>query len=154
MKKSVSAALLGLSLIAAPALADSGVEIGELTCKVVDVSNVVLYTEQTFDCEFKALNGTIDAYEGTIQKIGVDLSIKDDFTLIWTVVAPTHVAGTKHALAGTFAGVGADVQLGVGVAAKVLVGGSGDSFALQPVSVGGLTGGAGVALGIEEFKLR
>lgn len=154
MRKPVATAMIGMTLLAGSALADSGIEIGELTCKVVDVTNVVLYTEQTFDCEFKSVNGAIDSYKGIIQKIGVDLSIKDDFTLVWTVVAPTEVAGSEHALAGTYAGVGADVQLGVGVGAKVLVGGGDGSFSLQPVSVGGLSGGVGAALGIEEFRLR
>lgn len=153
MKKSLTVAALATVLATGSVMADSGAEIGTLTCKVKDVSNIVVYTTQTFGCEFKNVKGEMETYEGVIKKVGVDLSIKDDFTLIWTVLAPTDVAGTKHALAGKYYGVGADVAVAAGVAAKVLVGGNDDSFSLQPVSIGGVTGG-GASVGIEQFELK
>ena len=143
------AAMLG----ATPAFPQSGVEIGMLTCKVQDITNMVVYTTQDFACEFKPSKGELEAYAGKISKIGLDLSIKNDFTIVWAVLAPTETAYEPHALAGTYGGVGADVALGAGVGAKVLVGGSKDSFSLQPVSVAGVQG-AGASVGIEEFKLK
>lgn len=133
-------------------MADSGAEIGTLTCKVTDVSNIVVYTTQNFDCRFKRTNGELEGYLAKIKKIGIDLSIKQDFTIVWAVLAPTNVAKAPKSLAGIYAGVGADIAVGVGVGAKILVGGGENSFTLQPVSVAGMTGG-GASLGIERFEL-
>ena len=59
--------------------------------------------------------------------------------LVWGVV--TAASGVpKGALAGTYAGVGANASLGVGAGANVLVGGSDKAFSLQPVSVEGQQG--------------
>jgi len=153
MKRSLLALSITGLLAVTPALSQSGVEIGMLTCKVKDVTNLIVYTTQDFSCEFKPSKGEAEAYAGKISKIGLDLSVKNDFTIVWAVLAPTAAAYEPHALAGTYGGVGADVALGAGVGAKVLVGGSKDSFSLQPVSVAGVEG-AGASVGIEEFKLK
>jgi hypothetical protein len=153
MKRTVMAISLATMLGATPAFSQSGVEIGMLTCKVKDVTNLVVYTTQDFGCEFKPSKGEAEAYAGKISKIGLDLSVKNDFTIVWAVLGPTEAAYQPHALAGTYGGVGADVALGAGAGAKVLVGGSKDSFSLQPVSVAGVEG-AGASVGIEEFNLK
>lgn len=153
MKHSISALAVLSALSALPAFAQSGAEIGVLTCKVQEVSNVILYTTQDFLCEFKPSQGEVEAYSGKISKIGIDLSIKEDFTIIWAVVAPSDNAYKPRALVGTYAGAGADVALGAGIGAKVLVGGGENSFSLQPVSVAGVTGG-GASVGIEKFELK
>lgn len=162
MLKTMTAAALVTGLAAGPALAqteaeaaaDSGVEIGTLTCEVRDVDNVVVYTEQDFACTFDpAGDGAAESYTGEIRKVGVDLSVKQDFTIVWAVIAPTTEAYAPRALAGTYAGAGADVALGAGVGAKVLVGGGDESFTLQPVSVSGVEG-LGASLGVERFDLR
>ena len=153
MKRSVLGLLFATTFAVAPAFSQSGVEIGMLTCKVQDVSNMIVYTTQDFACEFKPSKGELETYAGKISKIGLDLSIKKEFTIVWAVLAPTEAAYEPHALAGTYGGVGADVALGAGIGAKVLVGGSEDSFSLQPVSVAGV-GGAGASVGIEQFKLE
>jgi hypothetical protein len=55
------------------------------------------------------------------------------------VVAPA--AGLPHgALAGTYAGVGAEASAGAGLGANVLVGGTGRAFSLQPLSIEGQVG--------------
>ena len=166
MLRTTTAAALATGLVAgfaaAPALAqsqaeaatDSGVEIGTLTCEVQDVDNILVYTEQDFACTFDpAGDAAGESYVGEITKVGVDLSIKQDFTIVWAVVAPTEDAYEPKALAGTYAGAGADVALGAGVGAKVLVGGGDNSFTLQPVSVTGVEG-IGASLGVERFELR
>lgn len=154
MKKTLSTLSLAVALGAGPALgADSGVEIGTLTCKVTDVTNLVVYTSQSFDCGFKGKGGKTESYTGEIDKIGIDLSIKDDFTIIWTVLAPTDDAAGEKSLAGTYVGAGADVALSKGGGAQVLVGGGENSFSLQPVSVSGVDG-VGASLGLESFTLK
>ena len=153
MKTMIGCAALAGALSAGAAMAQSGVEIGTLTCKVTDVTNLVVYTSQSFDCTFAGKGGATESYTGEIDKIGVDLSIKNDFTIIWAVLAPTDVAGAEKSLAGTYVGAGADVAIAKGVGAQVLVGGGGNSFTLQPVSVSGVDG-IGASLGVESFKLK
>jgi hypothetical protein len=120
---------------------------------VQDVTNVVVYTEQTFACTFEpAGGGPADAYTGQITKVGIDLSIKEDFSVIWAVIAPTDVAYEPQSLDGTYVGASADAAVGVGAGAHVLVGGGDNSFTLQPVSVSGVEG-VGASIGIESFEL-
>jgi hypothetical protein len=70
---------------------------------------------------------------------------------VWAVVAPT-ANPTPGSLSGTYAGATGSATVGVGVGANVLVGGSGNSIALQPVSIEGTTG-LNVAAGIAEMTL-
>jgi hypothetical protein len=57
------------------------------------------------------------------------------------------------ALAGTYAGVGAEATVGAGVGANVLIGGTGRAFSLQPLSVEGQTG-LNIAGGITTVTLQ
>lgn len=70
--------------------------------------------------------------------------------LAWQVYAPT--AGPLNgALAGTY--VGPSGEIGVGVGANILFGGSGRSYALQPVSLSGEVA-LNVSVGISTIELR
>lgn len=149
----ITAATLLAGLSATTALAANDAEIGVLTCKVQDVTNLIVYTEQTFGCTFDPIDGDNQSYIGQISKFGIDLSIKEDFTIVWGVLAPSKDAYSPNALAGTYVGVGADVAIGAGAGAKVLVGGGADTFSLQPISVAGVEG-IGASVGIEKFELQ
>ena len=59
--------------------------------------------------------------------------------IVWTVVAPTANLA-PGSLSGTYAGATASATVGVGLGANVLVGGSGNSIALQPLSIAGHDG--------------
>jgi Protein of unknown function (DUF992) len=56
-------------------------------------------------------------------------------------------------LAGEYVGVSGDIGIGVGVGANILMGGSGRTIALQPVSLEGSVA-VDVALGVSGLKLR
>ena len=56
-------------------------------------------------------------------------------------------------LAGTYAGATEEATIGVGLGANVLVGGSNQTVALQPVSVQGQAG-VNLAIGFAELQLR
>ncbi|MGK2229273.1 DUF992 domain-containing protein, partial [Devosia sp.] len=66
---------------------------------------------------------------------------------------PSTDAYSSGSLAGQYVGASAEVSLGLGAGANVLVGGSNDGFMLQPLSVQGQTG-INVAVGITGFQLR
>jgi hypothetical protein len=56
-------------------------------------------------------------------------------------------------LAGTYAGASSNVSAGLGLGSAVLIGGSNDQVALQPLSIETNTG-VNVAAGIAELNLR
>ena len=72
--------------------------------------------------------------------------------LAWGVFAPVARLGPGD-LAGNYAGAQGSATLGVGVGGNVLVGGSANSIALQPLSVQGQVG-VGIAAGLESLELR
>ena len=63
------------------------------------------------------------------------------------------IGAPAGSLAGEYVGVSGDVGIGVGGGANVLMGGSGRTFALQPISIEGSVG-LNVSLGVSELKLR
>ena len=85
--------------------------------------------------------------------VGLDvISTAAGAVLEWAVFAPT--TGTPAgALAGEYVGASGDLGIIAGVSTNVLIGGSGRTFALQPVSLGGSVA-VKVALGISVLKLR
>ncbi len=71
--------------------------------------------------------------------------------IVWAVFAPT-AAIAPGSLAGEYVGATAGASVGAGAAANALVGGSGNSFTLQPVSLEGMQG-VNVAAGIGAISL-
>jgi len=141
------------TLLSGAALAEEGgFKVGFLSCTLSDSTNLIVYSNEEFTCTYNPNAGENETYSGVITRIGVDLTWKKGQQLLWTVVAPTNNIG-PGALAGTYGGVSADVAVGAGVGAKILVGGLEDSIALQPVSLAGNTG-VGASAGIESFELK
>ena len=70
----------------------------------------------------------------------------------WAVFAPVERLGPGD-LSGNYAGAQGSASVGVGLGANVLVGGSANSIALQPLSLQGSTG-LNVAVGLEGLELR
>ena len=86
-----------------------------------------------------------------INKYGIDIGFTTESRIIWGVFAPGDVA--PGALAGHYGGVTGEAEVGVGLGANVLLGGSNKQIALQPLSI---TGGVGlnVAAGIASITLE
>lgn len=141
------------SLSAQAAHADAGTDMGMLTCKLTGVTNVIVYTDEKFDCVFKPKSGDPYNYTGQIKSVGVDLSITKEMTLVWAVLTTKTEGEVANQLRGDYVGAGAGVAVGGGVGLNALVGGSSRAITLQPVSVSGSVG-AGASIGIESFELR
>ena len=138
------------SILGTPAQAQ-GVQVGTITCNVASGFGFVFGSSRAINCTFAPAGGPPQHYVGSIDKFGVDIGYLQGGVIIWTVVAPTaNVA--PGSLAGTYAGATASATVGVGLGANVLVGGSGNSIALQPVSIQGTTG-LNVAAGIAAMTL-
>ena len=70
----------------------------------------------------------------------------------WAVLAPT-AGPPPGALAGEYVGATGEIGVGLGAGVNVLIGGSGRSFALQPVSVEGSVA-LNVTVGLSGLQLR
>lgn len=148
--KKIAAATLALGLLSLPAHADGGVKLGMLVCDVSGSIGLILGGSEAASCTFQGPNGT-EYYKGRITQVGLDIGVTAGAIMSWAVFAPGQVG--KGALAGTYAGATADAAFAVGLGANVLVGGSQQSIALQPVSVEGQAG-VNVAAGLASFKLE
>jgi hypothetical protein len=128
------------AFVAAPALAQSSVQVGTLTCDVSAGIGLLISQQQTMTCAFSpAGGGPPDNYTGRIDKFGLALGAVQQGSMVWGVLAPA--SGFPHgALAGTYGGVGAEATAGAGLGANLLVGGTGRAFSLQPLTVQGQAG--------------
>jgi len=135
----IAASVIGFA-VAAPMPARADVEAGMLTCRSAQPSSFVVVSAQIYDCVFApAAGGPPQRYEATIHRFGAQIGVSQDAQLGWAVFAATPRV-RPGALAGGYGGVSAGATVGVGGNANGLVGGSDNSFALQPVSLQGETG--------------
>src|ERR1700694_2775742 len=93
-----------------------------------------------------------DRYIAAIRKVGLDLGITQESALAWGVFAPVARLGPGD-LSGNYAGAQGSAAIGVGAGGHVVVGGSNNSIALQPLSLQGQVG-ISVAAGLESLELR
>jgi hypothetical protein len=128
-------------------------QVGMLTCKLNPSIGFVIFGNQSMECRFTQ-NPPFppQAYEGALNTVGIDLGITAGGVLGWAVFAPT-AGPPAGALAGEYVGATGDISLGLGAGVNVLVGGSGRSFALQPVSLEGSVA-VNVTLGLSGLQLR
>ncbi len=153
-RTTLGAATMALAALAlgAPAHAQApGVQVGVLNCNVAGGWGFVFGSSRAIRCTFSA-PGHVEHYGGHISKFGVDIGYVSGGVLAWGVFAPTAQVG-PGALAGDYVGATASATAGVGAGANALVGGSGRSISLQPLSIEGNTG-LNVAAGIGAMTLR
>jgi hypothetical protein len=155
MKARVAVAMLGAGLLGLlgnhPAEAESSVTVGALPSQVSGGVGFILGTSKDLSRDFKHTDGETERYHGEINTYGIDFGFTTESRIIWAVFAPGEVA--KGSLAGHYGGVTGEVEIGLGLGANVLLGGSSEQIALQPLSV---TGGIGlnVAAGIASITLE
>jgi hypothetical protein len=131
----------------------ANIEAGGLTCHSAGGVGQVVTSVLNLDCVFvPAAGGPQHHYVGVIRRYGVDLGVTHNVAMGWVVFAPT---GAIHPgdLAGDYGGVHGNASVGVGVGANVLVGGSNNTFSLQPVSAEGQVG-LNVSAGVTGLELR
>jgi hypothetical protein len=153
LRFSAAVALAGaLAASASSAVAQSRIEVGVLECRGT-TSSFIVGSVTELRCTFRPSGGGRgEPYSATIRRVGVDIGINEQTAVAWAVFAPTRQIGPGD-LRGSYGGVSAGASVGVGVGANALVGGSNNTFALQPVSVQGQTG-LSIAGGIAGLELR
>jgi Protein of unknown function (DUF992) len=141
-----------VALVPLEASSQNSTQVGTLSCDVSRGIGLFVVEKQTLSCVFQDQGGKIDNYAGSIDQFGVELGGVAQGHLVWAVVASTSGV-PEGALAGTYAGVGANASLGAGAGANILVGGSNRAFSLQPLSVEGQAG-INIAGGVTTVTLR
>ncbi|MBN8988273.1 MAG: DUF992 domain-containing protein [Rhizobiales bacterium] len=147
-----AATLLASSIAGAQAQQVQRVQVGVLECRGGASIGFVVGSVTNLGCVLRADGRPEDRYIATIRKVGLDLGITQESALAWGVFAPTAQLGPGD-LSGNYAGAQGSATLGVGVGGNVLVGGSANSIALQPLSVQGQVG-VSIAAGLESLELR
>lgn len=149
-----AAAMTAIVATLSPAAAQERIEAGNLECIIEGGAGFVIGSSKDLSCTFTPVDRTkpAEAYFGVVNKFGLDVGVTGTTVMQWLVFAPTADLG-MGALAGDYVGPTAEATAALGLGANVLVGGSRDTVALQPVSVQAQTG-LNVAVGVAEFQLR
>jgi len=145
----------GLTAVSTKAQAQtpaSWTQVGMLSCKLNPSIGFIIFGHQSMECRFTQDRFPPQAYEGALNTVGIDLGVSAGGVLGWAVLAPT-AGPPPGALAGEYVGATGEVGLGLGAGVNVLMGGSGRSFALQPVSLQGSVA-VNVTLGLSGLQLR
>jgi hypothetical protein len=128
------------------------IQVGILECRGGASVGFIVGSVTNLGCVLRTSGMPEDRYIATIRKVGLDLGITQESALAWGVYAPVARLGPGD-LSGNYAGAQGSASVGVGVGGNVLVGGSANSIALQPLSVQGQIG-LNVAAGLESLELR
>jgi len=153
----IRSSVIGAALAAALSLVSTGagsqgVNAGLLECRGIGTTGFIIGSVHDLECVFRTEYMPPVRYHGVVRKFGLDVGVTEASVLAWGVVAPTARIGPGD-LAGVYGGVSAGAALGVGAGANALVGGSGNTIALQPISVEGQSG-INVTLGVAALELR
>lgn len=148
----VAVVTLGACLAGVRAQQPQRVKIGVLECRGGASVGFVVGSVTNLGCVLRADGEPEDRYIATIRKVGLDLGITQESAIAWAVFAPIARLGPGD-LSGNYAGAQGSASIGVGLGGNVLVGGSANSIALQPLSLQGQVG-LNVAAGLESLELR
>ena len=151
----VIVSVTALLTLTSPLFAQSSnwVKVGGLSCSMSPTIGLLVVSEQKLNCTFTP-SGPYppEHYTGTMGTVGIDVGVIGGGLLAWAVYMPTQ-GPPQGSLAGTYGGASGSIAAGVGVGANVLLGGSGRSVMLQPISVEGSVG-VEVTLGVAALTLQ
>jgi hypothetical protein len=147
------AAAIAAIFAASPANAQHFERVGTLECKVAPNVSYVVGSHRRAGCIFYALNRReMHRYRADLARIGVDLNVSSGGTLIWAVHAHNRRL-YRGDLRGVYTGASGNITVVLGLGANVLLGGSNNTIALQPLSGEGNIG-LGVSLGAGRIVLH
>jgi hypothetical protein len=150
----LSTVVLATALVASTssAMAQSRVEIGVLECRG-STNSFIVGSVTEMSCGYRpAGGGPVEPYGATLRRAGVDLGFNQQIVVAWAVWAPSS-GNPRRDLSGNYGGGAASATVGVGLGANALIGGSGNTIALQPLS-GQAQTGLSVAAGVAGLELR
>ncbi len=148
-----AAALLVCCALPASAQAETGVQVGRLTCEIAPHVTFLVSSAREMSCRFAPAGkgGTATELKGLVHRYGLDIGFSGKSRMVWNVRAPAAQV-TPEDLRGSYLAT-ADGASGAGEGAQALVGGRGGRISLQPVSVSSQAG-FNLGLGLTRFTLR
>jgi hypothetical protein len=152
MRRTFLLAAAMLNVWVGAAHAQDRVRVGVLECRGGASIGFIVGSVTNLGCVLRVEGMPEDRYIATVRKVGVDLGITQETALAWAVYAPVAQLGPGD-LSGNYAGAQGSASVGVGAGGNVLVGGSQNAIALQPLSLQGQVG-LNVAAGLESLELR
>jgi hypothetical protein len=72
---------------AADAQAQTWVQAGMLRCRLNPSIGFVIFGHQSMECGFQPVSGPVQAYEGAINTVGIDLGVSEGGRLAWITTA-------------------------------------------------------------------
>lgn len=154
LRTAFAAACFAAAALAPTVAADAQparIQVGSLNCSLSSSIGLVVASQRNVNCIFRSDNTPDEAYVGRMTTVGIDLGVTSGGVIVWAVFANTN--RYIGMLAGRYVGATAEASIAVGLGANVLVGGSNESVALQPVSVQGQIG-FNIAAGVGELVLH
>ena len=153
-RHAVGAAALALAVASADPAAAQRVRAGVLTCDISAGIGFILGSQKAVVCTFAPEPaGPQQIYSGSISKFGLDVGATGGAVMVWAVFTDSLAPPGTAFLAGDYFGATGQVTVAAGLGANVLIGGSNNTIALQPVSVA-TSVGLNLALGVAELHLR
>jgi hypothetical protein len=157
MNRRILALVAGLAAMftfaSTPADAQHYERIGTLECRVAPSVSYIVGSYRTAGCHFYPVNNRrAHRYRADIGRIGLDLNISAGGVLVWAVHAHNRRLFPGD-LRGAYTGASGNIALGLGVGGNVLVGGSNNTVALQPLSGEGNVG-VGLSVGVGRLVLH
>ena len=130
-----------------------GQRLGQLECTVAGGWGMLIGSSKAVACSFKHKDGSVEKYVGSLDKLGIDIGITDEAYMTWIVFTTAENVPGTYSLAGQYVGVSGQVNLGIGLGANALIGGSDKSIGLQPLSIQ-TSQGLNVAVGLASLTLE
>ncbi len=149
--KTVAAVVAGFLLVLGiTSSAGAATRAGLLRCYVDGGAGFVVGSVRAARCTYTS-GWRREHYLARISRVGVDVGYTRRETIVWAVYAPSSLG--PHALRGNYVGASADLAIGIGGGANVLVGGNDRTISLQPLSLKTENGFA-LAAGAGKLELR
>jgi len=129
-------------------------KVGALECFVDAGGSYIVGSTKDVSCVLYGEDDeALEHYVGELTKYGVDIGFTEESLMVWDVFVATGKTYAPGSLAGNFAGASANASVAFGLGASILIGGLGESFALQPVQIAQQKG-INIAIGITRMQLQ
>lgn len=155
LRNAFATAFMAATALAIAPIAPAGaqpvrIQVGSLNCSLSSSIGLVVTSQRNVACILHTDNVPDETYNGTLTRIGIDLGATSGGKIVWAVFAGTD--RFSGMLNGNYVGASGEASIAFGLGANVLVGGSNNSVALQPVSFQGQVG-LNIAAGVSQLSL-
>ena len=135
-------------------MANSKVYIGALTCEIAASNGYLIGSSKDMDCVFEPLIGGQQAYDGTFNRLGIDVGYTKKMRMLWKVFS----IGSNHgpdAVVGKFIGENATITADQQTGGNWLYGGQDGAAVMQASALlDGTDQGYNIEYGVAQITLR